>query len=116
MQKIEKWRIQEMALVLHRLSDLLRLGDNSEWANVMSHYYQEAQSILLKDELDSELLNRLVLSIGNCFQGNSSFKNLSLVHEDDKRRITINNEFLDTRDRLLQIIRDIEKRSIEYTH
>ena len=45
MQKIEKWRIQELTYVLNDLAEILKQGNNAEWANVFTHFYYEAQKI-----------------------------------------------------------------------
>ena len=44
-QKVEKWRIQELEQVLIRISLLMRKGSNSDWASVFSHCAQEAKHL-----------------------------------------------------------------------
>jgi len=114
MQKIEKWRVQELAAVLHQLSELLRKGENTEWANVVFHFYQEAQNILVKEDFDFDMLKRLLVNIRNCYSGVTSFKNLSLWHENQDLNFVINKEFQEVRTRLFRIIQEIEVRSVEY--
>lgn len=116
MQKIEKWRLQELSLVLHNLSELLKKGDNREWANVFGHFHHELQKIILKKELDLEPLKRLIYNIKNCFIGLNSFKNLVLWHLNSKEKAKINQEFQHSRARLLKILDDMEQRTIEYIH
>jgi len=56
MQKIEKWRLEELALVLNQLSEILREGNHCEWANVFHHFQDESQKILSKKEFDLDSL------------------------------------------------------------
>ena len=114
MQKIEKWRIQELAIVLHHLTELLRSGNNIEWANVFKHYHYESQKILQKKEFDLEETKKLLQNIGNCFVGVSSFRNLTLWEDSRKKSDSLNREFSRVRSRLLVILAQMENQSIEY--
>lgn len=114
MQKIEKWRIEELALVLNHLSQLLRRGDNCEWANVFSHFHQESKQIVEKNEFDQHLLKKLVINIKNCFTGLHSLRNIVLWHLNTRESANLNQEFQRYRARLLKIIEYVEKRLIEY--
>jgi len=114
LQKIEKWRIEELALILNHLSDLLRKGDNCEWANVFNHFHQESKQIVNKNEFDQHLLKRLVINIKNCFIGLNSLRNIVLWHLNTRESAVLNQAFKQYRDRLLKIIDDVEKRLIEY--
>jgi hypothetical protein len=114
MQKIEKWRLEELALVLHDLSELLRKGDNCEWANVFFHFHDESQKIISKKEFDLHLLKRLIQNIKNCFAGVSSLRNLVLWHMNSRENSKVNQDFKHSRARLLKILDDIEQRTIEY--
>jgi len=116
MQKVEKWRVEELALVLNELTVLLRAGENSEWANVFSHYHDESKNIVAKKEFDSESLKKLVTNIMNCFEKNSSFMNTALKHENPKEEQKLNQALYLTRARLLTVIRDMEERIIEHIH
>jgi len=116
MQKVEKWRVEELALVLNELVVLLRAGENSDWANVFSHYHDESKNIVAKKEFDSESLKKLVTNIMNCFEKNSSFTNIVLKHENPKEEQKLNQALYLTRARLLTVIRDMEERIIEHIH
>jgi hypothetical protein len=116
MQKIEKWRIQELAIVLNQLTELLRNGNQGEWANVFTHYYFECQKILLKQEFNLEEMKKLLQNIGNCFVGVSSFRNLTLRNKDRIRDDHLNREFGRVRSRLLVILAQMENQSIEYVN
>lgn len=116
MQKVPKWCVQELALVLFRLAELLRRGGNSEWANVVAHFYEEAQAILLREKFDLALLKSLLSNILSCYNDVSSFADLSLWHDQRDTLEALNSEFQEVRTRLLQIIRDIEKQSANYIH
>jgi hypothetical protein len=116
MQKIEKWRIQELSIVLHDLTELLKCGNNTEWANVFKHYHCESQKILLKKEFDLNETKKLLQNIGNCFVGVSSFRNLTLWENDQKQSDQLNREFCQIRSRLLVILAQMENQSIEYVN
>ncbi len=114
MQKIEKWRIEELALILKELVSLLKAGSNAEWASVFSHYYFESQKILHEESLDSESLLKLVKNIKACFKEISSLRNLVLWPQDSTQDKDINQDFIALRNRLLLILEEMEKRSREY--
>ncbi len=52
-QKVEIWRVKELGLVLHHLTELFRKSDHHEWASVFHHYYVETQNILSGSEFDT---------------------------------------------------------------
>ncbi len=108
MQKVEKWRIQELSQVLNQISVLLREGKNAEWASVFSHFAQEAHSISEKRELKLDFLIRLIQNIINCFDGGSSLRNLVLRHENSERMARLNQEFSQRRQVLSEILTDME--------
>lgn len=116
MQKIETWRVKELAIVLGQLSELLRQGNSYEWANVFSHFHTESQNILSKKEFDVEYVMRLIRNIRNCFHSTSTLKNLTLSIEDSPREVKVNHDFQLTKARLLKILEDIERRTIEHIH
>ena len=114
MQKIEKWRLEELALVLKHLAELLSKGNNRDWANVFLHFYQESQWIIAAQELNLEQVRNLIMNIKNCYSGASSFMSLFLRHENEKEKIELNQELFKARGRLLKIMAELEDRSIEY--
>ncbi len=113
MQKIEKWRIQELTQVLNQISILLREGKNAEWANVFSHFAQEANKISEKRELKLDYLIRLIQNIMNCFDGGSSLQNLILQHENSNRMARLNLEFNQSRELLSEIFAQMETKLTE---
>ena len=113
MQKVEKWRIQEMGQVLTRLSQLLRQGENAEWANVFAHFAQEAQNIARQKKFSLEVLKRLVHNIINCFDSGSSLRNMVLIQKNGKQMEVLNQEFRDTIKHLLEILAAIEEKWTE---
>lgn len=113
MQRIEKWRVEELALVISELSDLLREGDDYEWANVFSHYHQESQKIVSSKEFNIDYLHKLVTNVMNCFSGSSSLNSLVLWHENSEERTRLNQKLFQTRARLLKILKDMEDRAVE---
>lgn len=114
MQKIEKWRVEELALVLIQLAELLKKGDNCEWSNVFFHFKDESLKIINSKEFDLDQLKRLLRNINNCFSGASSLKNIVLWHENSEEKKRINQELLQVRARLLKILTEIEIRTVEH--
>jgi hypothetical protein len=110
MQKIEKWRIKELAQVLNQISILLRKGQNAEWANVFSHFAQEADHILQKKELALDSLIRLIQNIVNCFDEGRTLRDLVLRHENSDKMAELNQEFSQRRNLLLEILTEMEAR------
>jgi hypothetical protein len=110
MHKVEKWRLEEMALILRRLMELLKQGGNQEWASVFDHYTQEVHGILLTRNYDGDTLSRLIQNIQNCFSGMSSFKNLVLRHDNTTQMSRLNQEFYEEKVRLIEALVDFEKR------
>lgn len=113
MQKIAKWRLEELALVISELSDLLRKGDDYEWANVFSHYHQESQKIVSNKEFNIDHLKKLVTNVKNCFSGASSLNNLVLWNESSEEMSRLNQGLFQTRARLLKILEDMEDLAAE---
>jgi phosphomevalonate kinase len=116
MQKIEKWRVQELVLVLEEISIILKKGKNTEWANVFSHYHFEAQKILESRILQVDKLNQLIRNIKNCFHSGSSLDNPLIFEDMEKEFYVILQEFQSIRLRLLGIIRQMEDQLIEFIH
>lgn len=114
MQKIEKWRVKELALILNELSLLLNAGNTRDWANVFSHFHDESQKIISKNEFDLDSLNKLVKNIKNCYFGSSSFTNIVLRHENSKEKARMNQSLYLTRAGLLKILMDLEGRLVDY--
>jgi hypothetical protein len=115
-QKIEKWRVQELAMVLEKMSELFKDGGNAEWGSVFLHFSQETKRIFGQKIFNPESLGKLVLNIRGCFSGLSSLKNIVLVHSDRARMKEINREFLGARGRLLEILDELDARMIELIH
>lgn len=116
MLQVEKWRVQELALLLRQLYTLLMKGNNNEWANVFLHFHQEALEILSQEELSTEALRKLIHNIVNCFDGYHSFTNLSLGSEDSDSGAELNRYFNQTKVRLLTALAEIDNRTTIYTH
>jgi hypothetical protein len=113
MQKIEKWRIVELEQVLNQISILLREGKNPEWANVFSHFAQEAHKILDKNDLELNSLQRLIQNIIVCFDGGSSLRSLILHHGNSNRMAKLNQEFGHKRNFLSEILTQMEAKWAE---
>ena len=115
-QKIEKWRIQELEQALNRLSLLLRKGQNFDWANVFSHFAQEANKLADHQKFNLDMLKRLAQNIINCFDHISSLRNLVLTHENPRKMDILNREFRNAIRHLFEIITSIEKKWTEPIH
>ena len=116
MQKIERWRVQELLLVLEQLSQTLREGKQRDWEKVFSHYHSETLSILSRDEINTEELRRLVRNIQNCFTGVESFRNLNFIEDDNHGLSDLNREFSHRKSRLIQLLNELRARLMEYVH
>ncbi|UCE42785.1 MAG: hypothetical protein JSV17_07495 [Candidatus Aminicenantes bacterium] len=112
-QKIEKWRIRELEQALNRLSLLLRKGNNFDWANVFSHFAQEAQSLADHKKFNLDMLKRLTQNIVNCFDHISSLRNLVLTHENARKMDILNREFRNAIRLLFEILASIEEKLTE---
>lgn len=115
-QKIEKWRIQELGQVLKRLSILMKEGKNSDWGSVFSHFSHEAQNIVGHGTFDPEALKRLSNNIINCFEGGSSLRNLVLLQNEPTKMDALNKEFRETIRLLFTILGSFEEKLKEPIH
>ncbi|MBN1274179.1 MAG: hypothetical protein JXB26_18095 [Candidatus Aminicenantes bacterium] len=115
-QKIEKWRIRELALVLSELGELLKSGNNIEWANVFFHFQQEAEIISLKPHFDIDLTNKLVRNIKTCFSSFNSYKNNIPSMDSTGKGVKIIKDFCELKDRLIQLLNKIESLLEEKIH
>ena len=113
MQKIEKWRIQEMAIALNRLCELLNEGHNREWGNVFSHFHLETNSLIQKKDLDLDSLKRLIFNIKGCFERTSSLRSPVLYLDNPASSERLNQKFAEESARLQKILLDLEERSKE---
>jgi hypothetical protein len=109
-QKVEKWRIQELEQVLKRISLLLRRGQNSDWASVFSHYAGEAKNLADHKKFNLEMLKRLTQNIITCFDHVSSLRNLVLTHDNARKMEILNREFRNSIRFLFELIASIEKK------
>jgi hypothetical protein len=112
-QKIEKWRIQELEQTLDRLAILMRKGKNPDWASVFSHFSHEAKSLTLNNRFSLDSLKRLVQNIANCFEGISSLRTLVLIDQDPKQMEILNQEFREAIHDLFGIFVSIENKWTE---
>lgn len=114
MQTIEKWRVQELVLVLEQLSQILRKGNHTDWAMVFDHYHAESTRILPHNKADINKLRNLVSNIQNCFKEVKSFSNLEFTGElEGSDR---NQEFYRVKARLFKLLEELQVRLLEYTH
>jgi hypothetical protein len=110
MQKVEKWRIQQLAQLLDRIASLLRMGNHADWASVFSHYAHEARILAGKEKLNLDSLKRLVQNIITCFEGASSLRQLVLARENAKQMDSLNQEFREAVSHLFDIFMSIEEK------
>ena len=112
-QKVEKWRIQELEQMLKRISLLLRRGQNSDWASVFSHYALEAKNLADHKKFNLDMLKRLTQNIITCFDHVSSLRNLVLAHENARKMEILNREFRNAIRLLFEIIASLEEKWID---
>lgn len=113
---MEKWRVEEISLLLDVLAALLRTGKNPEWANVFSHFDKEAHLIISAEAFDAEPIKRLIRNIKNCFAAGSTFATLVLDDENLMAKNTLNLEFAQARARLWNALLEMEKRMVEFVN
>ncbi len=116
MQKIEKWRIEELSLFLDKLARLFLEGNNREWANVFRHFHEEAQKIVSKKEFDLSSLWKLVTNIKNCFSESQYFAHVVLRNDDSREKMKIDHDFYLVRAGLIEILKELERRAGERIH
>jgi hypothetical protein len=116
MQKIERWRIEELTLVLKEMVSLLKRGENREWANVFEHFLLEAEGVLLRDAFNLEEFKRLVQNILCCYLEGDSFRNLELSREQEAKLRDLNHELNRLKSRLYYLLTDLQTRFVEYIH
>lgn len=116
MQKVEKWRIQELGQILDRLSQLMRLGGSADWASVFSHYAHEACILTGHERFKLDALKKLVQNITHCFDRTSSLRNLVLIQENAKEMEALNQEFREFVRRLFGILNSLEAKWTESVH
>ncbi len=116
MLRIEKWRIEELILVLKDLVETLKQGDNREWAHVFEHFLSESETIHLRSSLQIEDFKRLVHNILCCFLEGDSFRKMSLFPEETAEAQLINRNFHRLKARLYHLLTDLQSRFVEYVH
>ncbi|MBN1223027.1 MAG: hypothetical protein JXB23_07240 [Candidatus Aminicenantes bacterium] len=103
-------------MMLKYFHELLMQGNDTEWANVFLHFHHEAVGILTQNDLKLGSLKRLIQNIANSFEGFHSFTNLSLGRDEPEGKLEWNRDFQRAKGRLISILREIDKRTIELTH
>jgi len=116
MSVIEKWRIEELALVLKELLGSLHSGENREWANVFEHFLHEAELLLLSDPLQTTACRQLVQNILCCFLEGDSFRRLKLLPGDSENHERQNRSFRRLQARLYHLLTELQSRFVEYVH
>jgi len=114
MQKIEKWRVEELSLVLDQLAEFLIKGNNREWANVFLHFDSESRKIIQAEKFDIDELKKLVRNIKNCLSGSCSLIEVELQHENPVEKAMINRKFSEGKALLFSILEDLENRMVEF--
>jgi hypothetical protein len=116
MQKIERWRIEELTLVLKEMVSLLKRGENREWANVFEHFLLEAEGILLRDAFNLEEFKRLVQNILCCYLEGDSFRSLEIEEGRKDALQDLNQKLNRLKGRLYYLLTDLQSRFVEYIH
>jgi hypothetical protein len=115
MQKIERWRIEELILVLRDLVDSLQQEVNRDWAHVFEHYLSEAERLLLTNTIRVDEFKRLVHNILCCYLEGDSFRRMAFPEttQEGKRR---NKNFQNRKARLYHLLTELQTRFVEYVH
>lgn len=116
MLRVERWRIEELSLLLDLLAGFLREGRNPEWAGVFSHFNQETRIFLSEAAIGKDQLKRLVQNIKNCFGPGYPFPALVLQCEGGVDEDALNREFTAAKVRLEKALGELEKRLFDYLH
>ncbi len=116
MANIEKWRVEELSLLLKKLVSVLKEGQNPEWAGVFSHYDEESRLLLATGLVDLTRLRRLIRDIKSCFLFPSSFSSLLLQPNYFDEEGALQIEFRGLQGRLFCALEEIEVRLVEYIH
>jgi len=113
---IEKWRVDELSMVLNRIALILQAGGQSEWAGVFRHYHEEADSLSRITPIEIDKLERLTMNLCACLEDGCSLRNPQLLHEDDRVGTSLLREYVMLRTRLFQILADLKNRLRETIH
>lgn len=116
MSYIEKWRMEELSLVLNRMALILQAGGQSEWAGVFHHYQDEAETLARIPPIEIEKAERLACNLRACLRDGGSLRQPQLSHEDQSIGSGLLREYLKLRMRLLQILDDLEERLTLMVH
>lgn len=116
MDKLEKWRIEELVLVLKDLVSTLHQSENREWANVFDHFLGEAESLLLKDSLRISACRQLVQNILCCFLEGDSFRRMTLIPGESEEHQVQNIHFRRLKSRLYHVLTELQSRFVEYVN
>jgi hypothetical protein len=116
MTKIEKWRLQELIMVLQDLVESLKRGEQREWHHVFEHFVMEAEQILQKNTVRTEDFKRLVHNILCCFLEGDSFRNMRLFSGESMEEKGMEKRFQNQKARLYHLLTDLQMRFVEYIH
>lgn len=109
MNYIEKWRMDELSLVLKRIGLVLQAGGQAEWAGVFHHFQEEADSLSRVPPVEKETVERLARNIQACLRNGTSLRCPLLVHEDESIGEGLFREYHRMRLRLLKILGELEE-------
>jgi len=115
MLKIERWRIEELTLVLRDLVDSLQQEENRDWAHVFQHYLSEAERLLLTNTLRVDEFKRLVHNILCCYLEGDSFRRISFPETTQEEKLR-NKNFQHRKARLFHLLTELQTRFVEYIH
>ncbi len=115
MLKIERWRIEELILVLKDLVDSLHREENRDWAHVFDHYLSEAERLLLTNTIRVDEFKRLVHNILCCYLEGDSFRRMAFPETTQERKRR-NKNFQLRKARLFHLLTELQARFVEYVH
>ncbi|MFO7866540.1 MAG: hypothetical protein R6V02_06980 [Candidatus Aminicenantes bacterium] len=113
MSQVEMWRIKELIIILNELTEILRRGNNREWAAVFEHYKAESKQILNNKKFSSHELKNLVRNI-RCGIKGPHFSPFHIDIDVPCEEPEIFKDFLHCKTQLNQILDEMDNRFFEY--
>ncbi len=116
MHRLERWRLEELEMLLDDLAVALKAGGHPEWAGVFGHFGQEMALIRGGGNINPAELRRLVRNIGLCFDGSSSFPGIFLESKNPTKSAALKLRLTQLRAKTAGALNEINLRLIEFVN
>lgn len=116
MQKVEKWRIQELSQILDEMADLFQKAGQAEWAQVFLHFSREASALSTRDLFELSVLQKLIRNIRCCFEEARTLESFARNQGSQEEAIRMNLAYIRIKSQLLQLISKMETAWNERIH